>query len=162
VRRRDDFWTYITDEDYKTAKRNGIEAKTVCSRVDAGWSVEKAINTSVRKQSEEYHRFRKRAKENGVKDSTYRSRVQRGWSPEKASSEPLVPPEMSGGRAYTTKKRVVPECLVVMARENGISYSALYRRLARWTCPTECATIPMFTNREGMRKELLRRNRYVK
>lgn len=144
MRGRDDFGTYLTDEHIEIAKSNGIAESTICSRFYRGMRVEDAITkpTNRRPKDDVFFDYEKKAIANGIDKRTFRSRVGRGWDMEKASSKPAMTPSEIGRYANSKRKNVIPKHIIELAKENGISYSALKRRVRRWRNLELCATHP--------------------
>ena len=164
MRGKDDFGTYLTNQHREIAKSNKISLNTVNSRINRGWTVEKAISLKPIRKDTDYHEARKKANEIGVSNDTFKRRIQRGMTLERASTTPLIPPTESQKSSVAVRKRVVKKELVELAKKNGIPYNTLYSRLCRWQCEYTCATLPQIKtyNWRIADKGFLQRYGYVK
>lgn len=87
---REHFYQFISDEDYAIAEANGINAKTLNTRVfSLYWDIETAITRPVQVQIKG-DPWVEKAKEHGIHPNTYRARRRYGWSAEEAATHPLV------------------------------------------------------------------------
>lgn len=118
----------LTEEDYKTAEKNGISRKNVNQRVDLyDWSIERAITDPVKKRNKKDNNTRMLviAGQNGISTSTYYRRIREGMPPRDAAMKP------KGHSAY-----------IEVARENGINDICFYKRVERGMHPYLAATKP--------------------
>lgn len=137
---------YITDEEYKIAANNGVNAKNLEQRIRSyGWSKEKAMTKPVKKQTDR-SRWSKVAKENGIGYGTFMSRIHLyGWDVEKAATTPSLGRSRQSkinverSREKFHKHRVIPNEILELAKENGIAYPTLYSRVKKGMDPIEAA-----------------------
>ena len=79
---------YITPEDFKKAKENGIHKETVITRVrKLGWDVDKAITKPARKKRKFTKEEIKIMEENGISYSAVNNRIKGGWDMKRACTE---------------------------------------------------------------------------
>ncbi|MCK1996819.1 hypothetical protein MPH47_06185 [Psychrobacillus psychrodurans] len=83
--------TILTKEQYETAKKNGINRATTCSRVrDLKWSVEDAITKPVKKKVVFTDEELAIMKKNKLRKSTVDCRIRTlKWDRERALTEPV-------------------------------------------------------------------------
>ena len=132
---------YITPEDFKIAKENGIHKETVITRVrKLGWDVDKAITKPARKKRKFTKEEIEIMEENGIDRNTAVCRLNYGWTVEEAITKPK-----KKGRQY-----VYPEWVYKEADKNGISYSALGNRIRRGMSLEEACTKKVITKQEAL------------
>ena len=142
---------YITPDDYRIAKENGISEDTLLSRVrKLGWDINKAITEPVRIKREFTEEEIKVMEENGIDRNTAASRMYLGWTLEEA----LTRPKKRG------RQRIYPEWVYKEADKHGISYTALGNRVRRGMSLEEACTKRLLTKREAA--EIGRKNRKSK
>ncbi|MEW9093973.1 MAG: hypothetical protein AB2417_02725 [Clostridiaceae bacterium] len=83
---------YITPEEYKIAKNNGISKKNLEQRVrEYGWSNEKAISTPVTKRGNIPKEFKELAKSNEIDLTLFYNRVcNLKWDMYRAATMPVM------------------------------------------------------------------------
>lgn len=147
---------YITDEDYKRAANNGIDAKVLYHRVNR-WGMEKeeAITKPLRK----YGVWADVAELNGIGKGTFYSRVNlRGINVVKAATTPINKKErverarksrqiegeeeevLQALREGRAKNKVLPQEWIDKAKENGVSAQLLRWRLEQGKTVEEATT----------------------
>ena len=90
-------YKFISDEDYITAEKNGINKNNVHNRVyKLGWNILKAISTPVKKYKKSEYELTKEQREiayrNGILRQTLEKRLQRGMSIKQAITMPTMAP----------------------------------------------------------------------
>jgi len=154
----------ITQEDMYTAESNGIALKNVYDRVvSKGWSIDRAINTPLRKVSQEYLYHKNIALKNLISVSTFRTRVNvLKWRLEKASSTPVL--DKRDNLYYVNgieKQRKYNRKYLDTAKQNNINKNTFYWRILYlgWTLEEAC-TIPPGTKNAG-RKKIIKDNKLI-
>lgn len=133
------------------ARKNGIKDKTYYSRLEYGWTKEKAATTPVKRRMD--NEWLKIAQQNGIHSSTFYKRVDdMFWSPEEAATTPpmskqdalkfaheqlAIYREINNKRLFENEKnlfKVTPQHLEI-ARKNGICKSTVKTRVYEkgWT-----------------------------
>lgn len=82
----------VTEEQVETALNNGLKRHNIQTRIDMGWSIEKAITQPVLKKRRLRYTEQDEieAQLNGILIGTFRSRVNNfKWSVERAKTEPI-------------------------------------------------------------------------
>lgn len=82
--------TILTKEQYETAKANGINRQTACSRVrDYGWEIERAISEAPRRKAVLFTEEElKIMKKNKLKERVVERRIRlHGWDRERALTQ---------------------------------------------------------------------------
>lgn len=116
----------LTGEQKRIATENGIAINTVYSRLDKGWSVKQAINIPVDAHRLVTNEQIEIAKKNGIEYGTLYSRVATyGWNVEDAITVPVD--TIKGNKGAHWSK--IPKDIKERARTNGISLTALHKRL---------------------------------
>jgi predicted DNA-binding transcriptional regulator AlpA len=125
--------TFITDEDYEKAAKNGISKSNVYQRVNEyGWELERAITVPVRKKKGGiYAGMITFAEQNGISKPTFFKRVKNGMDLYEAATKPV---------GYAT--------YLELARKNGIKDVTFYQRITRGMKPYEAATKPVVSRKK--------------
>lgn len=133
---------YLTPEDIKTAKDNGISEANAKNRVyNLGWSVERAIKEPLRKR-DKTDKWYKLAVSNGILPNTYLARIKLGWDKELAATKPVMNRNDISNKASNSRRRYSKE-LIEIAYKNGIAYPTFTTRINRdGMTPLEAATMP--------------------
>jgi hypothetical protein len=139
---------YLTEEDYETAKANGISRANAYARFYAyGWSVERTISTPVKSRKKAlWPRFKAIAEQNGISQSRFYQRVSKGMKPKEAASTPL----QQGGWRGT---RVITDELIALAASNGISEKTLRHRYYAYHWGLERAATQSIAENRNWRKK---------
>lgn len=142
--------TYLTQEDFETAKANGISYMTAYNRFYSyGWDAERAVTEPTHTYAKQklWPRFKDLATEHGICQQTFYNRMRyRGMTPKKAATTPLEKPKYTG-------KRILNDELIQRAADNGISLNTLKRRVYTYYWDAERAvTTPI--NIQRRRKDL--------
>lgn len=124
---------YLTDADFETAKKNGINKELAKSRVYVhGWSVERAI-TQPHLSKIKSRDALNRAIANGIKPDTFWSRLRSGWDEEKAITTPT----------QGINSKLDPDD-VELASLYGVSRQTLLRRINKgWDLESAITTPPI-------------------
>lgn len=108
---------FITDEDYKTAERNGIKKKTAIARVnDYGWDIDKAVNHPVIKGSVSlvWDEWKVTAESNGISRSTFRQRMKyHGFNAMEAATIPLLKSNRADRWTQEEKNTIIANGLTI-------------------------------------------------
>jgi len=142
---------YLTPEDFKIAKKNGISNQRAYERFYyQNWNKERAITTPVRKsRGRSEKEWAGKAKKNGISRNTYYKRREYGWSKEKASSKPIMTTKESTKKARQSKPRKYPDWVYQKIKENGINMSTFKSRINKYYWPLKKAcTIPPIKSNE--------------
>jgi hypothetical protein len=115
--------SYLTDEDYARAEKNGISKKLAYHRFYMlSWSKERAISeiNRLKKWSILFDQYKDIAI---VSELTFKNRVLRGWHPQKAATAP-----------HRNNKEITKE-VIETAAKNGISVNTLRNRVSlyKWS-----------------------------
>lgn len=106
---------YLTDDDYQTAKLNGISRERTHERFYTyGWSKQRAI-TEPLNSGGLWGKYKAICEKSGISESTFYKRVERGISADKASTMPTT-------RKLTTEQ-------ITAAAQNGIGIGTLRNRI---------------------------------
>ena len=135
-------YKYITPEDYKVAKENGINRNALLQRVRImKWDIDRAITEPIRVNKRFTDEEIENINKNGLNRRTVTARINYyGWSREEATTTPTLPkkgPKRSRRFKYTDE-------IVEKAKENGICYSTFTNRVNKlhWTIK-KAATTPI-------------------
>lgn len=81
----------ITEEQYKTAKNNGISRVNVRNRMrlPTEWTIERAISEPVKQKESRYAKWLDLAHQNGISTQAFHSRKKLGWSNKRAATNPI-------------------------------------------------------------------------
>ena len=123
----------ITDEDYDTASKNGINKINVYQRVHVyGWEIERAITVPTKNNKNSIRgKMLAIAEQNGISKTTFYQRIKTGMDPYEAATKP------KGHTAY-----------LELARKNGIKDVTFYQRVTRGMKPYEAATKPVISRKK--------------
>ena len=144
---------YITDENYATAKKNGISRHTAYARVYVlNWTVEKAITKKIeaRKCKKDFltDKVKRELKKNGIPEELFVNRLYRGLSVADACKKEY---NYNENRAKRYPKEIVD-----IARSNGIAYDRLTWRVRKgWSledASTRKPMTPVEAGKAGRRK----------
>lgn len=132
---------YPTEEDYKTAKANGIPKSLVKSRVfQHGWDVERAISQP-HASTKRGGMYRRRAEKNGISGTLFCWRLRNGWSEEDAST---VLPHGRARKRDPFAEFGVDEQDIKIAEMYGVSRNILLNRLkSNWNIDVAATTPPL-------------------
>lgn len=146
---------YITPEQYESAAKNGISAKTLERRIrNHAWDMERAITQpSAALKRKNHKEWIKLAEQNGISKEVYYSRVNyMKWSQERAATEPVSKnrSDMMKRIRKESENKVISKELITLAESNGIKYDTLYRRIKnyKWD-PVKAATEPVMSVKES-------------
>ncbi|MGE1044073.1 hypothetical protein ACQGRZ_28555 [Bacillus wiedmannii] len=130
------YGTFITNEDYEKAAKNGISKSNVYQRVNEyGWELKRAITAPVRKRNGGiYAGMIVFAEQNGISKPTFFKRVKDGMDLYEAATKPV---------GYATH--------LELARNNGIKDVTFYQRVKRGMKPYEAATKPVVRRKKAQR-----------
>lgn len=111
----------LTEAQSSIAEENGITRKALGSRLEYGWSVEKAISTPpIRKKGvRTFYRVRvtdedlERAEQNGISEKTLKSRCKKGWDLERAITQPYQK-QQSGKRKSREVRHIEDDELIAI------------------------------------------------
>jgi hypothetical protein len=135
---------YLTKEEIKRAKENGISYDNLYNRVyNLGWELEKAVTTPLQKGGGLWPKWKHIATEHDIKGTTFLNRIRfQGMTPEEAATKPITPPSERAREANKKRKykaKITPE-IRAKAEANGISYARLGQRVYRlkWDIERAC------------------------
>lgn len=142
---------YITPDEYRIAKSNGISAFLLEQRIrDLAWDKKRAINEAPQKKKPRIPKeIRERALENGICYQTLRYRIhQLNWDHEKACTQPLQDRSKQAKKAHEASRRY-PKEILDLIQINGIEYDTFRMRVneSNWDM-YKAATTPTMTPRE--------------
>ncbi len=137
-----DYSWYISPQEYKQAKENGICRSTLEDRIrQRGWSKRKAINTPVRGHETWSKEIIEALKDNNISFGTFASRIYAlGWDRKKAATTPVRK------KRHKHKNTITQEEFnrySQLAQENGIHANTFKSRVQQlgWSMK-EASTIP--------------------
>lgn len=135
---------YITPEEYKEAKKNGIDKHTLEQRIRTyGWDKDKALNTPKKIRVNRYLEYLKIAKENNISKTLFYSRLSSGWDALRAATTPKI--KNNGPKSKFSDE------VVAKYKRNGISPSTFRWRIrAGWSIEDAC-TIKTMTQNEVLK-----------
>jgi transcriptional regulator with AAA-type ATPase domain len=136
---------YITPEEYKIAKNNGISKENLEQRIRRyGWNKEKALETPIKKRNKISKKFKDMCKKNNITIGTFYSRVYgQEWDMEKAATEPIMDMKTKSVN-FTNRLRKYPIEWIEKAKTNGISDYNFRRRVREYGWDYErAATTPV-------------------
>jgi hypothetical protein len=129
---------YLTEEDYATAEKNGINRKIAYQRYYLqGWKVEKTITHPVKKIRRLYPKYQRTCERNGVSVSTFYKRLREGMEPEAAATLPTI-----ARGTYPRNSKITAEEYTI-AESNGIQQRTVQARVYAYKWPVHLAiTVP--------------------
>lgn len=113
---------YLTENDYRVAKENGLERILVYRRVyECGWDVERAITEPVNEQHRATGAWEQWKNIAVVTYQNFRTRLSRGWTEEEAA---LTPARKPRGRAVERDVFDLPYLIAAQGAMNGVVVDA--------------------------------------
>ena len=143
---------YITDGEYELAASNGINSRTLDSRIrDLGWSKQKALTTPVQKRSKYPTEILNLIDESGLDMPTFHARIRRGWDTVKAATTPKIDGSEKIQFAIDARRKYTDEILK-LAKSNGIKYGTFVSRVSQlgWDV-FKAASTPSMSKEESCR-----------
>lgn len=128
---------YLSEEDFKTAAKNGIDYRNAYNRVYVlGWDVQTAITEPIHSNDKsDWWKYRESCKKVGINQNMFYQRRSRGWSIEKILSTPHSP----GNRFVKRPDTILDDKLLAVAAQNGIGANTAKARVHRYKWPIEKA-----------------------
>jgi len=155
---------YVTPEEYKIAKSNGISTRRVNVRIRGfSWEKQKAITTPVQKRNDR-SRATVIAKEHGITYQQLKSRLNQGWDERRAATTPLRDAEgiKQNALRMIEMNRKYPREIIDRASINGISYDTVTYRLRKGWSVERATTLPPSTSNGMMRLKEIYGEDYLK
>ena len=135
----------------KAAQASGIPYTTFLHRLDAGMSVDEAMQRELKSQKKiiikniEYSSMAKAAKAYNVPHNTFVARIKNGWTPEQAAGlqKRLVPFRPKRTSPIVLKGKEYPS-VTQAAKEFGFTYSCVSKRMAKGLTPEQAFELEPF------------------
>jgi hypothetical protein len=144
---------FMTPEDYKKAAENGIPYNIAYARwYMYGWSVEKTVNTPIKKRGTGlWPEYKELCEKNGIIQNTFYGRIKdRKMTPYEAATTPIVPHQERSKKGSVR----IPLHMFELAKSNGISGKTLKYRVYQYDWDVEIAATKPIDHKYNWRKKI--------